>query len=69
MRPITRYAKSGEAHITYQVTGEGPLDLVFVPGFVSHLEADWNSPVRSPFIGRLTTKMAHCPIEKDREKS
>jgi len=36
--PKTQYAKSGKLHIAYQVTGTGPLDLVFVPGFVSHLE-------------------------------
>lgn len=35
MRPETRYAKSGDVHIAYQVTGEGPLDLVWVPGLVS----------------------------------
>jgi pimeloyl-ACP methyl ester carboxylesterase len=55
MPPITRYAKSGDVHIAYQVTGEGPLDLVFVPGFVSHLEADWNSPLRARFIERLSS--------------
>ena len=53
MRPVTRYAKSGDVHIAYQVTGEGPLDLVFVPGFVSHLEADWESSVRARFLDRL----------------
>ena len=53
MRPVTRYAKSGDVHIAYQVTGAGPLDLVFVPGFVSHLEADWESPVRARFLDRL----------------
>ncbi|MGH7263564.1 MAG: adenylate/guanylate cyclase domain-containing protein [Candidatus Rokuibacteriota bacterium] len=53
MRPVTRYAKSGDVHIAYQVTGKGPLDLVFVPGFVSHLEADWDSPLRARFIERL----------------
>jgi class 3 adenylate cyclase len=55
MRPVTRYAKSGDVHIAYQVTGEGPLDLVFVPGFVSHLEADWNSPLQTRFIERLSS--------------
>ena len=53
MRPVTRYAKSGDVHIAYQVTGKGPLDLVYVPGFVSHLEADWDSPLRARFIERL----------------
>jgi class 3 adenylate cyclase len=36
--PETRYAKSGDVHIAYQVSGEGPIDLVLVPGFVSHVE-------------------------------
>ena len=34
----TRYAKSGEVHVAYQIIGDGPLDLVVVPGWVSHLE-------------------------------
>lgn len=32
--PETRYAKSGDVHIAYQVLGDGPIDLLFVPGFV-----------------------------------
>jgi hypothetical protein len=39
--PRTQYAKSGRAHIAYQVLGEGPLDLVLVHGWVSHLELLW----------------------------
>lgn len=35
--PSTRYVKSDDVHIAYQVIGDGPLDLVFVPGFVSHV--------------------------------
>jgi class 3 adenylate cyclase len=38
MKPETRYAKSGDVHIAYQVIGDGPIDLVIVPGWVSHLE-------------------------------
>ena len=34
----THYALSGDVHIAYQVTGDGPFDLVFVPGFVTHME-------------------------------
>lgn len=37
----TRYARSGDVHIAYQVSGDGPFDLVFVPGFVTHLELAW----------------------------
>ena len=36
--PDVQYAKSGDVNIAYQVTGDGPFDLVFVPGFVTHLE-------------------------------
>jgi pimeloyl-ACP methyl ester carboxylesterase len=42
--PEVRYAKSGEVSIAYEVTGEGPFDLVFVPGFVSHLEIERSVP-------------------------
>ena len=43
MRRVTRYAKSGEVHVAYQVFGEGP-DLVVAPGFVSHFENYWDEP-------------------------
>jgi hypothetical protein len=36
--PDTRYAKSGDTYIAYQVMGDGPFDLVLVPGFITHLE-------------------------------
>jgi pimeloyl-ACP methyl ester carboxylesterase len=52
--PETRYTKSGEVHIAYQVTGDGPLDLVFVPGFVSHLEAQWDDPDGATMLRRLS---------------
>jgi pimeloyl-ACP methyl ester carboxylesterase len=42
--PETRYARSGDASIAYQVLGDGPFDLVFVPGFVSNLEYGWELP-------------------------
>jgi class 3 adenylate cyclase len=41
--PETRYAKSGDVRIAYQVVGNGPFDLVFVPGFVSNLDAFWET--------------------------
>jgi class 3 adenylate cyclase len=44
MQPRTQYAKSGDVHIAYQVFGEGAVDLVFVPGFVSHIENYWDEP-------------------------
>jgi class 3 adenylate cyclase len=51
--PATRYAQSGDVNIAYQVTGDGPLDLVLVPGWVSHLDADWDHPDVAHFLNRL----------------
>lgn len=51
--PEIRYAKSGSVRIAYQVTGGGPLDLVFVPGFISNLEAWWDEPEWSHLRSRL----------------
>jgi pimeloyl-ACP methyl ester carboxylesterase len=49
----TRYALSGDVHIAYQVTGEGPFDLVFVPGFVTHMELQWKMPGFGDFLNEL----------------
>jgi pimeloyl-ACP methyl ester carboxylesterase/class 3 adenylate cyclase len=43
-QPETRYARSGDVSIAYQVVGDGPFDLVYVPGFVSHVELRWTVP-------------------------
>jgi hypothetical protein len=51
----TRYAKSGDVSIAYQVTGSGPFDLVFVPGFVSNLDGQLENPGWSRFFSRLCT--------------
>jgi class 3 adenylate cyclase len=48
-----RYTRSGEVNIAYQVTGEGPFDLVLVPGFFSHLEIDWEHPEHARLLERL----------------
>jgi hypothetical protein len=42
MQPVTRYAKSGDVHVAYQVFGDGPLNLVFAPLFVSNIELYWD---------------------------
>ncbi len=44
VEPRTRYARSGDINIAYQVLGDGPFDLVFVPGYVTHLELAWKLP-------------------------
>ncbi len=51
--PETRYARSGNVRIAYQVVGEGPLDLVFVPGFVSNIDLFWETPEWAQFFSRL----------------
>jgi pimeloyl-ACP methyl ester carboxylesterase len=49
----TRYALSGDVHIAYQLTGDGPFDLVFVPGFVTHMELQWKLPALPDFLKDL----------------
>ncbi len=50
--PIS-YARSGDVNIAYQITGDGPFDLVLIPGFFSHLEIDWEHPDHARFLERL----------------
>ena len=45
MLPDTRYARSGDLRIAYQVVGQGPIDLVFVLGFISNIDLIWDDPV------------------------
>ena len=51
----TRYAKSGRVNVAYQVVGGGAVDLILVPGFVSHLEVAWEEPRLAHFLGRLAS--------------
>ena len=53
MVPETRYARSGDLNIAYQVVGDGPRDLVFVMGWVSHLDYFWQEPTFARFLRRL----------------
>lgn len=53
--PDTKYARSGDVHIAYQVVGTGPLDLVFVMGWVSHLDYFWTEPRFATFLRRLAS--------------
>jgi pimeloyl-ACP methyl ester carboxylesterase/class 3 adenylate cyclase len=50
-----RYARSGDVNIAYQLCGTGPVDLVFVMGWVSHLEYFWKEPSFARFLGRLAS--------------
>lgn len=53
MKSRTRYVRNGSVYIAYQVVGEGPLDLVFVPGWVSHVEQIWEEPNFAHFLAGL----------------
>jgi pimeloyl-ACP methyl ester carboxylesterase/plasmid stabilization system protein ParE len=52
MQHTTRYAKSGDVHVAYQVFGEGP-DLIVAPGFVSHVENSWDEPRFARMLNKL----------------
>ena len=54
MGPPTRYAKTVDGlHIAYQVLGEGPVDLVYAPGWISNIECVWEMPDLGDFLRRL----------------
>ncbi len=55
MVPTTRYARSGDASIAYQVAGEGALDVLFLPGWISQIEQLWEAPALRRFLERLST--------------
>jgi pimeloyl-ACP methyl ester carboxylesterase len=55
VQPQTRYAKSGDIHIAYQVIGDGPFDLVLIPGILSHVEVWWEEPSSASFMQRLAS--------------
>jgi pimeloyl-ACP methyl ester carboxylesterase len=53
--PETRFASADDLHIAYQVVGEGPIDLVFVPDWFNHVEAQWDEPASAHFLQRLAS--------------
>jgi len=53
--PTTRYVKSDDVHVAYQVIGDGPVDVLWVPGFVSHMEAAWQNPHAAAQMRRLSS--------------
>ena len=55
MQPETQYARSRDVNIAYQVVGEGPRDLVYVPGWVSNIEMMWEEPAMARFLTRLAS--------------
>jgi class 3 adenylate cyclase len=55
MAPETRYARSGDLHIAYQVVGEGPIDLVYIPSWISQVEHYWEEPGVRRYFERLAS--------------
>ena len=55
MLPETKYAKSGDINIAYQVVGEGPVDLVLVPGWISNIDVFWEEPSVVRFLNKLAS--------------
>jgi pimeloyl-ACP methyl ester carboxylesterase len=55
MTPQTRYARSGDVNIAYTVVGDGPFDLVYIQGFVSHVELAWRVPAYAEFLNGLAS--------------
>ncbi len=54
MRPKTNYTKSGDFNIAYQVIGKGPVDIIYIPGWVSNIDMMWAEPRLAAFLTRLT---------------
>jgi pimeloyl-ACP methyl ester carboxylesterase len=55
MEPNTKYARSGDVHIAYRIFGDGPRDLILVPGTVSHVELFWELPANEYLLKRLSS--------------
>jgi class 3 adenylate cyclase len=55
MAPETRYARSGDLHIAYQVVGDGPMDLVYIPSWISQVEHYWDEPTVARYFSRLAS--------------
>lgn len=55
MTPEIRYARSGDVHIAYQVFGQGPVDLVIIPGFISNIEHYWDWPEAARSLNHLAS--------------
>lgn len=55
MNPDVAYARSGKAAIAFEVLGDGPVDLVYLPGFINNLEAIWDNPLMARFLDRLAS--------------
>ncbi len=54
MKPVTKYVKSGSINIAYQIVGQGNIDLIYVPGWVSNIDMMWVDSKIADFLTKLT---------------
>ena len=64
MQTVTRYAKSGDVHIAYQVFGEGPVDVIAVLPFVSNIETFWDEPELARWLRYLGGRVRLTMFDK-----
>jgi hypothetical protein len=64
VRPETKYARSGDLHIAYQVFGDGPIDLVFLSSWISQIEHIWAHPPGARFFNRLAAFARLISLDK-----
>jgi pimeloyl-ACP methyl ester carboxylesterase/class 3 adenylate cyclase len=64
MPPEIRYAKSGDVHIAYQVFGQGPDNLIVIPGFISHIEHIWDSPDQAVWFNHVARRARVVMFDK-----
>jgi class 3 adenylate cyclase len=62
--PETRYARSGDVNIAYQVVGDGPIDLLWIPGFAQHVELSWEEPYRRAWLEALAAEYRLVVFDK-----
>ncbi|MDX6482169.1 MAG: hypothetical protein QOG85_2679 [Gaiellaceae bacterium] len=62
--PETRYARSGDVNIAYQVIGDGPVDLLWIPGFAQHVELAWEEPYRRAWMEALASEYRLIVFDK-----
>lgn len=54
MKPLTKYAKNGDINIAYQVIGNGPVDFIYVSGWISNIDILWTDSKISTFLNKIT---------------
>jgi class 3 adenylate cyclase len=62
--PETRYARSGDVSIAYQIVGDGPVDLLWIPGFAQHVELSWEEPYRRAWLEALAAEYRLIVFDK-----